>query len=77
MLERATVNRSEYGREGRGERAPRRIPVEEGAELLRGDGSFLSETSKSAEFQPKKGDRFEARVQGASDIWKVSVPLCL
>ena len=71
MLERATVNRSEYGREGRGDRFERRVPMEEGADLLRGDGTFVGETSKSAEFKPKKGDRFEARVQGASDIWKV------
>jgi hypothetical protein len=47
------------------------VPTDEGAELLRGDGTFLGETSKNAEYQPKRGDRFEAKVQGSSDIWKV------
>jgi hypothetical protein len=42
----------------------------EGAELFRGDGTFMSETSQSAEFQPKRGDRGERKVHGSSDIWK-------
>ncbi|KAL3080992.1 hypothetical protein niasHS_012792 [Heterodera schachtii] len=70
-----TVHRTEFvAREGV-ERAQRKVPTEEGADLFRGDGTFMSETSKSADYQPKRGDRFEAKRHQPSDIWKHEGPI--
>jgi hypothetical protein len=49
-----TVNRDEY-RHTKGERAEQRRPEESG--ILRGEGSFASETHKHVEFAPKQGER--------------------
>lgn len=40
--------------------------------ILRGDGSFVSETVKGTEYTPKKGERYDTIRPGVSDIWKVS-----
>lgn len=41
------------------------------SDLLRGDGSFVSETSNNLDYTAKKGERHEVVRPDASDIWKV------
>ena len=60
------VNREEYGREGKGDRFPASRPKESG--ILKGEGSFTSETHKRVEFGPKRGERSEAVRPADSDI---------
>jgi hypothetical protein len=69
-LDSTTVHRSEYQAK-KGDRYAKKTPVNASGELLRGDGSFLSETSQNAEYRAGKGDRYETKRRGSSDIWKV------
>uniref|UniRef100_A0A914GX98 Uncharacterized protein n=1 Tax=Globodera rostochiensis TaxID=31243 RepID=A0A914GX98_GLORO len=65
-----SVHRTEFVPRERTERPEQKVPVEEGADLWRGDGTFVSETSKSIDYQPKKGERFDAKPHEASEVWK-------
>lgn len=68
-----TVNRQEYSAR-KGERMETVKPKD--SDILKGDGSFVTETDNSVEFIAKRGDRYEAVKQGSSDIWKVSSHSC-
>jgi hypothetical protein len=63
-----TINRSEYSHK-QGERYDASRPKD--SDILRGDGSFMSDTHNRLEYPAKAGDRYEMKTQGASDIWKV------
>uniref|UniRef100_A0A183BLX6 Uncharacterized protein n=2 Tax=Globodera pallida TaxID=36090 RepID=A0A183BLX6_GLOPA len=65
-----SVHRTDFVPRERTERPEQMVPVEEGADLWRGDGTFVSETSKSVDYQPKKGERFDAKPHETSEIWK-------
>lgn len=66
-MEKTTVNRDGYYSNMKGERFDVRRPVD--SDLLRGDGTFMSETHTGAEFGAKKGERAKQTLHGPSDIW--------
>lgn len=68
MGETGTVHRTEYTQRV-GERAERKIPAESG--ILKGQGTFASETQQRAEFGPKRAERMTAVRPADSDLFKV------
>ena len=68
-IEGRSVHREHFPGHASGERAEARRPQESG--ILKGEGSFSTETHKRAEFGPKKGERAEAVRPADSDLVRV------
>ena len=71
-LDATSVNTIEYAAKS-GERYEARRPKD--SDLLKGEGSFISETNTAVEYGPKKGERYDAKKPGSSEIWKVATTL--
>lgn len=54
---------------GKSERYPTSKPQD--SDVLHGDGSFVSESQAGSEYIAKKGERFDVKKPGESDVWKV------
>lgn len=67
-MEGDTVSHQDYAH-AKGERYSVKKPKD--SDLLRGEGSFTSETTKTVEYTQKRGERYETARQEASEIWKV------
>jgi hypothetical protein len=67
-MDKTSVNRSEYSNT-RSERYDVKRPTD--SNLLKSDDRMQGQSHSSSEFGVKKGDRFESKKHGSSDIWKV------
>lgn len=41
--------------------------------ILKGEGTLAGESMNATEYKPKKGDRYDVKRPGTSDIWKVGI----
>jgi hypothetical protein len=64
-----SVSREHFGHTTGGERAEQKRPQESG--ILKGEGTFSSETQKRVDFGPKKGERAEAKRPVDSTLFRV------
>lgn len=44
----------------------------EDSNLLKGNGQMTNESTSRADFNAKKGDRFDVKKPGTSELWEVS-----
>lgn len=63
-----SVNRSEYTHQ-QGEKLEAKRPKD--SDILKGEGSFASDTHTRSEYVPKKGERYDPKKHDTSEIWKV------
>lgn len=68
-MEASTVNRSDYTH-AKGDRYAAKKPTD--SNILKGDGTFVAETSTMKEFSPKQGERYGINKRDNADYWKVS-----
>lgn len=67
-MESVTVSHQDFNSK-QGERWPITKPRD--SNVLRGEGSFASETQSGSDYTPKKGERYDIVKLETSDIWRV------